>query len=121
MSEESIHNAVCQYLKLQYPKVLFNTDLSGIKLTPGQANKVARLRSGKGWPDIFIVESRNGYYGLFIELKAKSIWLKKGGIIKTKHLIEQQNMLTDLKGRGYIAVFACGFEEAKRVIDEYLK
>ena len=29
-------------------------------------------------------------------------------------------MLEQLRQRGYVAEFACGFDEAKKIIDEYL-
>jgi hypothetical protein len=50
-TEATVHSQVCKYLNYQYPKVLFNTDLSGIKLTIGQAHKVKSIRSGRAWPD----------------------------------------------------------------------
>ena len=37
-SEKTLHRAVCDYLRYQYPDVIFSTDLSGAtKLTIGQA------------------------------------------------------------------------------------
>lgn len=33
---------------------------------------------------------------------------------------EQYDMLEQLRQRGYMAEFACGFDEAKEIIDEYL-
>jgi len=120
--EESLHIAVCDYIKYQYPKVLFNTDLSGIKLTKGQAVKVKKMRNSRGWPDIFIAEPRKNCHGLFIELKKEGTKLyKKDGITPiSDHIAEQIIMLHDLYLRGYYADFACGFYEAKKLIDNYL-
>ncbi len=123
VSEEIIHSQICQYLRLQYPNVLFNTDLSGIRLTPGQAKKVKLLRSSRAWPDIFLPEPRGLYFGLYVELKKEDVRLitKKGTLQNNLHFREQDNMLKKLMARGYKAVFAVGFEQAKELIDEYLK
>ena len=69
LKEENLHLAVCNYIRMQYPDVLFNSDMSGVKLTMGQAIKAKRLRSCKGFPDLVIYEPRGEHKGLFIELK----------------------------------------------------
>ena len=58
MKEDKLHKSICDYIKLQYPKVIFNTDLSGIKLSIGMAKKVKGLRSSNSFPDITIYEPR---------------------------------------------------------------
>src|SRR6056297_3458772 len=81
MTEEAIQQQICQYVKVQYPNVLFNTDLSGIKLPMGLAVKVSKLRSSRAFPDLVFYEPRkiNGkmYYGLFIELKKDGVKYSK--------------------------------------------
>ena len=129
MKEENEHRQVCEYLKMQYPKVLFNTDLSGIRLTMGQAVKAKKLRSGNGFPDIVIYkaifdkESNNHYFGLFIEMKRKGEKIFKKDIItpKSEHIAEQIEMIEKLNNEGYYATFCIGFDEAKKIIDWYLK
>lgn len=120
-TESQLHEAVCNYIRLQYPNVLFNSDMSGVKLTIGQAIKAKKLRSSKGFPDLVIYESRRGYSALFIELKKEGEKLyKKDGITpRTPHLLEQWNILQDLEERWFSAQFACGFDEAKKIIDYY--
>jgi hypothetical protein len=122
-SEAQIHEAVCNYIKLQYPKVMFNSDMSGVKLTKLQAVRAAKLRSSKGFPDLVIYESRGKFKALFIELKKdrNELFCKDGSFRKTEHIESQRVMLNNLNEKGYRAVFACGFDEAKGVIDEYLK
>ena len=122
MNEEATHKLICQYLKARYPNVLFNTDLSGIKLTMGQAVKVKALRSCKGFPDIVIYEPRNGYHGLFIELKREGEKIyKKDGTPVSEHVKEQLEVIEKLLWLGYQACICVGFEEAKNVINKYLK
>ncbi len=132
MSEKTLHKAVCDYLRLQYPNVLFNSDLSGsMKLTIGQATAMKRLRSNRGFPDLCIYEPRtidygydmiHSYHGLFIELKKEGEKIyKKNGDFTTPHIEEQDGVIHLLRERGYKADFAVGFNEAKALIDLYLK
>lgn len=119
--EKDIHSQVCRYLKLQYPNVMYNTDLSGIKLTIGQAVKLKNLRSFRGFPDIVIYEARGGYHGLFIELKREGEkLLKRDGTFISEHIEEQSHCMNQLMMRGYQCFFAIGFSEAKKLIDKYL-
>ena len=129
MTELELQAQVADYLRLQYPNVLFHSDFgSGIKLTPGQAMRQKRLQGGRrAWPDMFIAElggDNDGdmYYGLFIELKKAGtrIYRKDGRLVSDSHIREQFDMLEQLRQRGYMAEFACGFDEAKKIIDEYL-
>lgn len=121
MSEKLEHRQICRYLRIQYPDVIFNTDLSGIKLNQGQAIAVKELRSSNGFPDIMIFEARKGFNGLFIELKRTGeVIYKRDGTVKTDHLKQQEQMISNLKKRGYEACFCIGFEEAKNKIDWYL-
>ena len=122
MNESDLQLAVSKYIALQYPKVLFNVDMSGVRLPIGMATKMKKMRSGRAWPDIFIAEPRGQYCGMFLELKRseKDLLKKNGEIRKTKHLIEQGKMLDELTDRGYFATFAVGFDESKKLIDEYL-
>lgn len=74
----------------------------------------------------------NSACGLFLELKKEGETLypgsraknryksKDGKEYKTEHLMEQADYLYELRERGYCAEFAIGFDEAKRIIDEYL-
>lgn len=122
MKEENLHLAICDYIRLQYPNVLFNSDMSGVKLTMGQAVKAKKLRSSKGFPDLVIYEPRCNCHALFLELKREGEKiLNKNGDLKTDHLKEQDEIISKLCAKGYLACFAIGFDEAKRIIDLYLK
>jgi len=61
------------------------------------------------------------YHGLIIEIKKDlSQILKKSGHFKNdKHVQEQLKSLEELKRLGYAAIFGCGFDHIKSVIDEY--
>jgi len=121
-SEKDLQKQVCDYLRTAYPKILFNSDMAGaMKLTIGQASQISRLRSNKGYPDIAIYEPRNGYAGLFIELKKQGERLAKmNGEPATEHIQEQRNCINLLKAKGYSANFCIGWDQAKETIDAYL-
>lgn len=122
MSEKSLHRAVCDYIRLQYPNVMFNSDMSGIRLTMGQAVQAKSLRSNQGFPDIVIYEHRWGFHACFIELKREGERIyKKDRSPATPHIAEQQACHIRLGERGYCAYFAIGFDQAKQIIDQYLK
>ena len=118
--EEIIHKQVCDYLRMQYPNVIFTSEPSGLRLPIGLAVKLSKLRSGSKLPDLWIIERRANYGGLFIELKAEPIYNKKGNY-KTPHIKAQSEMLDRLLGKGYASCFAVGFVEAKLAIDTYMK
>ena len=114
MSEAIIHKQICNYIRMQYPDVIFTSEPSGMRLPIGQAKKLKDLRSGNKLPDLWILEPRGTWHGLLIELKAKDAK-------KTKRSKEQALMLRRLIGKGYYAQFAWGFDAAKQLIDEYFK
>ena len=121
--EENLHLKVCDYLRKNYPNVLFRTDFSsGMKMTPGQAAKHKKFQKGRAWPDLFIAESNNFASGLFLEIKAEDVivFKKNGKIRKNKHLIEQDKMLKELRKKGYRARFAIGYNQAIFEIQQYL-
>lgn len=133
--EETLHLRVCDYLRKNYPDVLFRTDFSsGMKMTPGQAAKHKKFQKSRAWPDLFIAESgvvkfKEGNLivnlrknGMFLELKADGtkLYKKNGEMVANKHYREQAEMLEKLRKLGYCAEFAVGYDEAIRIITNYL-
>ena len=121
--EELLHLKVCDYLRKNYPNVLFRTDFSsGMKMSPGQAAKHKKFQKGRAWPDLFIAESNNFASGLFLEIKAEDaiVFNRNGKVRKNKHLIEQDKMLKELRKKGYRARFAIGYNQAIFEIQQYL-
>lgn len=119
--ERKLQLAICEYLKLQYPDLIFGSEGSGIKMTMGQAILAKRMRSEDKLPDLFVAESRGGYCGLFIELKVESVFLKDGSLSTQAHIKEQAATLDRLSHNGYYAVFGCGIDGAKAIVDTYMK
>lgn len=137
--ESAVHLALCKYIRIKYPYVLFNSDLSGFYL--GSAPSVAHpaykkhykaiktsrlLRRMSGFPDCSIFLPKNGYYGLFIEIKTEQASpFKKSGGLKVSYQMGGANYnqilwQEALNKLGYKAVFGVGIDECMRIVDEYI-
>lgn len=119
--EEQLHFAIADYLKIQYPKVFFISESSGLRVSQGLAAKLKRTRSNHVHLDLYILEPCGGKAGLVLELKAKNIYKKTGELFKDSHLNDQQKTINALNKKGYKSLFVTSFDDAKRAIDHYLK
>ncbi len=83
---------------------------------------VKRMRSSNAFPDLFIIEKRGPYPGLFIELKSNDAKLlrKDGFLCSDDHLRDQNDMLHALEDRGYLARFGQGYDSTIGMIEWYL-
>lgn len=122
MSEYSEHKALANYIKLQYPNVVFTSDSSGIRLSIGNAKKMLALKSTDKIPDMIILHPKGVYKSLIIEIKRKdkSPYLKNGEVSSSKHVQEQYKTLLKLRKIGFFAVFGVGFDECKTIVDDYM-
>tara|TARA_R110000822_G_scaffold47109_4_gene125168 strand:- start:18980 stop:19354 length:375 start_codon:yes stop_codon:yes gene_type:complete len=122
IKEETLHLSICRYIKFAYPKVLFTSESSGLRVSINQAKKLKDMRSCSGLPDIMIFEPRKHKLGMFLEIKKEGtkIYCKDGKLRKDAHLNKQEEILHRLKDRGYFAEFVVGFDNAKAIIDWYL-
>lgn len=122
--EDTLQEKVVKYITRTYPDVMFRADTTaGMKLTIGQAMKAKRLGGNtKDWPDLMIMEPKKHHHGLFIELKKEGtkLYKKDGVTFRDDHIKCQNDTLEALNQKGYVAKFACGFEEARAIIDEYM-
>ena len=109
MKENDLHLAICNYIKLQYKGIIFTSENSGLRVFWQQAKMLKKTRSCSGLPDIWILEPRKGYHGLLLEIKREGA-----------HLKEQEEILHQLKQKGYMAEFVVGFDNAKAILDFYL-
>ena len=117
MSESTEQQAVVQWFNMQYPKYRLISVPNGQMI--GGKNKYALIAKYKaegltpGVSDLFLCVPRNGYGGLWLEMKAKG----KGASSLSD---DQALWLSDMEKIGYRAVWAAGFEQAKEIIEEYL-
>lgn len=141
-TEQNIQLRVCNYLRREYPDVIFLSDYAaGLNLTDHQRMVMRAMRSDDGAPDIAIDYPSRGYHGLRIELKAEgTVIYKKDGktlrkapytrkyakngklfIKRGDHLAEQAAMLRKYNEQGYLGRFCVGFDKAKTLIDWYME
>ena len=120
-NETSLQIAICNYLKLQYPGVIFFSEPSGLRVSIGQAVQLKKMRSQGKLPDLFIAEAKGQFHGLFIEIKVDSPYKKDGTLKKNEHLELQDIMIDRLRLKGYQACFGVGFDDCKKIIDDYMK
>ena len=128
-TEYDIYVALSDYLKVKYPKVMFNFDMSGLFLQNnyGLIKKNNRIKcDGVAMPDLFIMKSNKEYNGLFIEIKKEggSPYKNNGHLRKTYFSgdqVNQKNTLNVLNEEGYYACFCTGFDKCVELIDWYLE
>jgi hypothetical protein len=140
MTENALYEQIAQYMNLKHTNVIYHFDLSGVWTPSHKARNLYGRLNKRAWPDLFIAKKSKifhetatlfeegdsyrlkQYYGLFIELKIKSPYLKDGVTLrKDEHIREQAKVLEALRMQGYEARFATGFEEAVSLIEAYLK
>jgi hypothetical protein len=123
--EYDLQKSNCRYLSYQYPDVEYMSDtIANLKLTAQQASRNKSIqKNGFKCPDLIILEPRNGFHGLFIELKLDTPFKKDGTIKASKHdhLKGQLETIEKLNDKGYNACFSWGFDMTKGIIDDYLK
>lgn len=84
---------------------------SGLRLPVGLLMKAKRMGIiKKGLPDIVLPVARKGYHGLYIELKTDKGKPSADQVIFIKRLIEE----------GYFAITCKGFDEAIKMIIDYM-
>lgn len=120
--EENIHNALCDYLRLQYPHVVFTSDASGVFVGMNRAKIMSRQRSADKIPDLLIFEPRGKWRGLFIEIKVdrSKVFKKNGEFKKDEHVMGQYQTLCKLDAKGYFATFGFGVDHCISIIDDYM-
>jgi hypothetical protein len=121
--EARLREQLTWWLRTQFPGVIYRWDLAAdLKLTMSQAARHKRLHPERGYPDLFLAEPRAGFAGAFFELKAEGAKLYKanGELYADTHLAEQAAVLEQLRTKGYKAEFAVGFDEASKLISDYL-
>ena len=78
---------------------------------PAEAANLKRQGVKSGVPDICLPLPRGEYHGLYIEMK----------VGKNKTSDNQNRWLAYLQKAGYAAYVCYGFDEARKVISEYVK
>lgn len=102
----------CEYSLGKYPQLslLFHVPNGGFR-SAATAGRMKAEGVKAGVPDLCLPVARGGYHGLFIEMKAG----------KNKPTELQKKWLTDLQEQGYLTAVCYGWEEAARLLTDYLE
>jgi len=123
--EFDLQKAVCLYLNMAYPKIAFISDtVASVKLTKPQAYRNKQIqKQGFKCPDLIIFQPNKYFHGMFLELKTENPFTLKGEIKASQdnHLAGQRDTLKQLSKLGYFAQFVWTFDDAKILIDQYMK
>ena len=90
-----------------------HSSLNGVPLSPGLALKMRRMGMTRGVVDVFLPVVRNGYAGLYIEMK------RRNGV-KSDLSDAQSEFIDFARDQGYRAEWCKGWEMAKDMILNYL-
>ena len=120
--EEKLQIAICRYIKYQYPKIIFNSDQSGLSTSIGQAVKMKKVRSNHAHLDIVILKPKVVFHGLILEVKKsrEEILKKDGTFRKNEHLQDQIKTKNILQQDMYAVYFVWSLDMAKEIIDNYM-
>jgi hypothetical protein len=101
----------CAWLSTQHPdlRLLFAIPNGGMR-SKATAGKLKAEGVKSGVPDLCLPIARQGYHGLFIELKT----------LHGQPSTDQQWWIVELTRQGYLALVCYGQDEAWRVITRYL-
>lgn len=108
-TEEDDQIALCQWMDLN--NIRYYAIPNGGSRNQLEAYKLKRCGVKRGIPDLCMPMPTKGHHGLYIELK------RRGGANGTK---EQKEWINYLRSVGYRAEIAKGFDEAQKIIEEYL-
>lgn len=89
---------------------------NGGKRHPATARKLKMEGVKAGVPDVFLPLPKNGYHGLYLEMKRQNLGYKSRGVVSAS----QKEYLNHLEQMGYKCAVANGFDEAKAIIEAYL-
>ena len=111
LSEHEIQVACINWFRCQYPKYLIYAIPNG-----GQRNKIVATKLKAegvtaGVPDLHIPIAKQGFHGLYIELKNG-----KSGKVSDN----QQTIMEKLQSEGYRCEVCRSFDEFKTIIDNYM-
>lgn len=120
--EADLQTRICNYLRMNYPKVEFRTDKDGQFAYRSQLRYKKAHAGKRGFPDIIISEPNKEYKGLVIELKREGakIFRMDGSIRKNWHLEDQQYWLDWFKTLGCYSTFSIGYDQTVDIINKYL-
>lgn len=121
-AEAKLQRTFCQWLGMQYPNVYFTSDASSLGAGWNTIKNIKATKSAHAQLDVVILSpSWNEYlYGLVLEFKKETPFLKDGSLSKEKHIQDQLKTMQLLRAKKYKAEFVWSLEQAISISTEYL-
>lgn len=98
---------------IKYPMLtmltMLHCSLNGVPLTASQAGRAKQQGMLRGVPDLFLPVPKNGYFGLFIEMKSAN----------GKPTTDQLAFLNNVGSMGYMTKICYSADEAIKTIEDY--
>jgi hypothetical protein len=107
--EHDLQTSLVQWIHEVDREILFTATNGGVRLSMNQAKRMKAAGYLRGVPDLLFFESRHGFHGLAIELKAP-----KGRISPI-----QRERIEEFRIRGWRAEVAFGWDHAMKILREY--
>jgi hypothetical protein len=101
---------VVQHFRAFFPDIIIAAIPNGGDRSPSERVRLHSEGVLAGMPDLCVLEPKNGFHGLFIEMKTKA------GVVSSK----QSDVNLQLNAKGYRAVVARSAAQAIKTIEEYL-
>jgi hypothetical protein len=101
---------VVQHFRAFYPDIIIAAIPNGGDRTASERVKLHNEGVLSGMPDLCVLEPKNGFHALFVEMKTKA------GVVSAK----QSAVSLQLNAKGYQAVVARSAAEAIKSIEDYL-
>jgi hypothetical protein len=118
-TESQEHRALVKWLSLHPLLKNYFCKLNNEgKRTSEQGHNLKLMGLRAGAADLFIYFPTRAYYGLWLEIKRNKKYSKSE--MNTDTWIAQENFMKTVKSVGYAGFFCYGFEDGKRIIEEYL-
>lgn len=111
--EDSLQRSCVQWFSLQYREIanLLHHSPNGGKRNMIEAARFKAMGVRAGFPDLILCIARQGYHGLFIELKTE----------KGKQSKHQRFWQISLEEQGYRYEIVRSIEEFQTIINDYLQ
>ena len=101
---------VVQHFRAFYPDIIIAAIPNGGDRSPQERVRLHSEGVLAGMPDLCVLEAKNGFHALFVEMKTKA------GVVSSK----QSDVNLQLNAKGYKAVVARSAAEAIKTIEDYL-
>lgn len=115
--EDHLHIACCNWLRIQYPNLLWHHSPNEGKRSAFERYKFSLLGAKGGFPDLVIFQVAHGHSGLAVEFKKP----KTDRSAKGKVSDNQKNWLERLEKAGWLTAVIYDFDSFEILVSDYLK